>query len=67
MADLESMKNECTEMLSIFETLLTSYDPAVVDLDEWERKICYAWDHLDTCIERMINRHGAAMGTVATG
>ena len=65
MADLESMKNECTEMLSIFETLLTSYDPAEMDPDWWEYKVCYAWDDLDTCIERIINRHGAAMGTDA--
>ena len=56
MADLESMRNECTEMLSIFETLLTSYDPAEMDPDCWEYKVCYAWDDLNTCIERMINR-----------
>ena len=62
MADLESMRNECTEMLSIFETLLTSYDPAVVDPDEWDYKIFSAWDDLETCIEKMINRHGVAMG-----
>ena len=56
MADLESMRDECTDMLSIFETLLTSYDPAVVDPDDWDYKIFCAWDDLDTYIEKMINR-----------
>ena len=65
MADLDRMKNHCKEMLMIFETLLTSYDPAVVDPNEWDYKIFYAWDDLDICIERMINRHGVAMGTDA--
>ena len=65
MADLDRMKNHCKEMLMIFETLLTSYDPAVVDPNEWDYKIFFAWDDLDICIERMINRHGVAMGTDA--
>ena len=56
MADLDRMKNHSKEMLMIFETHLTSYDPAVVDLDEWDYKTFCAWDDLDTYIEKMINR-----------
>ena len=65
MADLDRMKNHSKEMLMIFETHLTSYDPAVVDPDEWDYKTFCVWDDLDTSIERMINRHGVAMGTDA--
>ena len=56
MAHLDYMKNHCKEMLMIFENLLTSFDPAVVDLDDWDYKIFCAWDDLDTYIEKMINR-----------
>ena len=65
LADLDGMKNHSKEMLMIFETHLTSYDPAVVDPDEWDYKTFCVWDDLDTSIERMINRHGVAMGTDA--
>ena len=65
MADLERMKNECKEMLMIFENLLTSYDPAEMDADDWDYKLYNALEDLNACIERMINRHGAALNTAA--
>ena len=63
MADLERMKNECTEMLMIFENLLTSYDPAEMDADEWDYKLYDALEDLDASIERMTNRHWVRLGT----
>ena len=62
MAHLDYMKNHCKEMLMIFENLLTSYDPAEMDADEWDCKLYYALEDLDVCIERMINRHWVRLG-----
>ena len=43
MADLDRMKNHCKEMLMIFENLLTSYDPAEMDVDDWNYKPWRNW------------------------
>ena len=57
MADLERMKNECKKMLMIFENLLSSYDPADMDADEWDYKLYNALEDLVVCIKMMTNRH----------
>ena len=41
MAHLDYMKNHCKEMLMIFENLLTSYDSAEMDADEWDCQLYF--------------------------
>ena len=56
MAHLDYMKNHCKEMLMIFENLLTSYDPAEMDVDECAYKLYDALEDLDASIKRMTNK-----------
>ena len=47
----------------IFENLLTSYNPAEMDPDEWNYKVYDALDNWVISTERMTNRHWVRLGT----
>ena len=64
LTTLDSMKNESKKLLLIFESILSSYDPAAdqESYQIWDDQVYNALADLDWSVELMTNRHGVALG-----